>query len=410
MAEESLSQKVDALLSDPLEQAQQAWVSTVWQVTAEAQAGGTYGSSTMLYAIDQGAREELRKRSRLITDAWMRAMAGFPLLRAVTTHEEAIAHASLLLSRERERLQQLAPSIDLSEAVRRLSDQIAVELEIAFMVRRQPVGEEMSTNNVEIFISHSSVDLALAELLVDLLRSSLNLTASCIRCTSVEGHRLPGGAHTAEQLRSEILSSPVFIGLISASSLESAYVLFELGARWGAARSLIPLLVPGLTPSELRGPITGLNALTCESGAQLHQLVQEIASALSRTPEKPAAYQAKIDAILAVAARAITNQAPPTDVWPRLVAQANEYERADEIIAAHCERRWPEDFVMRAHCIREQAKALAILKRGGSDAVPEHIFRKVRQGCAARWPDDYEMRLHCENEQLAAYRELNALS
>ncbi|MDH3233824.1 MAG: toll/interleukin-1 receptor domain-containing protein, partial [Alphaproteobacteria bacterium] len=104
---------------------------------------------------------------------------------------------------------------------------------------------------VQVFISHSSRDTNLAKSVIDLLRSALNLPASEIRCTSVPGYKLPGGAETDNQLRSELLEAPVFVGLVTEAGMASAYVLFELGARWGAKKQLIPLLAPGVSPSIL---------------------------------------------------------------------------------------------------------------------------------------------------------------
>lgn len=61
-----------------------------------------------------------------------------------------------------------------------------------------------SKSNIKIFISHSSKDVNIAEAVIDLLRGALNMSANQIRCTSVEGYRLPIGADTSEQLREEI--------------------------------------------------------------------------------------------------------------------------------------------------------------------------------------------------------------
>ena len=90
---------------------------------------------------------------------------------------------------------------------------------------------------IKIFISHSSRDIALAKPVIDLLRLALNLSDEEIRCTSVPGYKLPGGAETDQQIRKELLAAPVFIGLVTDAGLASIYVLFELGARWGPGNS-----------------------------------------------------------------------------------------------------------------------------------------------------------------------------
>ena len=143
---------------------------------------------------------------------------------------------------------------------------------------------------VRLFISHASKDALLAERLVDLIRAALNLPAAAIRCSSVDGYRLPGGADTNDQIRQEVHEAEAFIGLVSTASVQSMYVLFELGARWGAKRHLIPLLAPDTGASGLGGPLTGLNALRCDHPAQLHQLVEELSVALSQPLESAASF------------------------------------------------------------------------------------------------------------------------
>jgi lambda repressor-like predicted transcriptional regulator len=152
---------------------------------------------------------------------------------------------------------------------------------------------------LKIFISHSSRDVALAKHLITLLRSALRLPTEEIRCTSVPGYNLPGGVETDEHIRQEVLTTPVFIGLITESGLASAYVLFELGARWGTKQPLIPLLAPGISPDILQGPISNINALSCGSPANLHQLVNQIARTLNIEAEPAAGYQDELDVVSA---------------------------------------------------------------------------------------------------------------
>lgn len=57
---------------------------------------------------------------------------------------------------------------------------------------------------LRIFISHSSKDRVLAEALTDLIKSALGLVSTQIRCSSVDGHRLPVGVNTESKLREEV--------------------------------------------------------------------------------------------------------------------------------------------------------------------------------------------------------------
>ena len=151
---------------------------------------------------------------------------------------------------------------------------------------------------MKLFISHSSKDLILASHIVELLKSALSLRSSEIRCTSLDGYRLPGGANFEIQLRTEVLNAEVLLGIISNASVESLYVAFELGARWGHQKFLLPLMAPGSNPELLGGPLGSLNALRADSRSQLYQLVDDVAKVLKIKTESPAVYGKHIDAIL----------------------------------------------------------------------------------------------------------------
>jgi hypothetical protein len=157
---------------------------------------------------------------------------------------------------------------------------------------------EDADTGIDIFISHSSRDKEIAARLIELLRNALNIPADRIRCTSVEGYRLKVGADTNAQLRREVHDAKVFIGLITSASVESAYVLFELGARWGAGRFLAPLLASREDVKLLRGPIAGLNALCCDSREQSLQLVEDIAETLNVRVMNQASYSQYVDALV----------------------------------------------------------------------------------------------------------------
>lgn len=178
------------------------------------------------------------------------------------------------------------------------------------------ITHQKSKEALALFISHSSRDEKLAAVLVELIRGALNLPAQQIRCTSVNGYRLPIGTPTEERLRDEVHQARAFIGLITPSSIESAYVMFELGARWGAKLHLAPLLGAGADNSYLRGPLGSLNALNCEDTAQVHQLIDDLAVVLEVQERTPAAaYQKDIERLIAA------SKAGPLELGPPGVGQ-----------------------------------------------------------------------------------------
>jgi TIR domain len=151
-----------------------------------------------------------------------------------------------------------------------------------------------------VFISHSSKDADLALALIDLLKAGLGLLADQIRCSSVDGYRLPVGVNTESKLREEVNAAPVVIGLITPSSLLSYYVMFELGARWGSDLFLAPLLA-GVKAGALSGPLSLLNALAANSEAQLHQLLKDISDQLGRPLQNTASYLRYVSTVKALA-------------------------------------------------------------------------------------------------------------
>ena len=156
-----------------------------------------------------------------------------------------------------------------------------------------PVEEAM-----KIFISHSSADKQIAEAFIDLLKAALPLSSKDIRCTSVDGYKLAAGTNSDEQLRQEVFEAQAFLALLSPTSIQSIYVMFELGARWGAKRYLAPVMVAGLTPNALKAPLSAIHAVTGISEGDLHQLMDTLSERLNVEAEKPAAYAKALKAFI----------------------------------------------------------------------------------------------------------------
>jgi hypothetical protein len=185
---------------------------------------------------------------------------------------------------------------DLTSTGHDLLEEMEAELQSPTL---QPEKSDLSI--VSVFISHSSKDDVLAEAMVDLLRFGIGLTEQEIHCTSVDGYRFKVGTETDAQLKKEVKSSKAFIGLITPSSIQSAYALFELGARWGPGLHLSPVLARGADSNFLRGSLANVIALNAVEEGQMHQLVNDIASEIGRKPVSAAVYGKALRKLIAAA-------------------------------------------------------------------------------------------------------------
>lgn len=172
------------------------------------------------------------------------------------------------------------------------------------LVERSPMTKSTTVNMTDeltLFISHSARDAEIAKSLVTLFEKAFKISARRIRCTSVDGYRLPAGADTNEVLRTEVFGAKLFVALLTPNSLSSPYVLFELGARWGTRRPLYPLLAGGVTPAQLSAPLNGLNALSMISANQVRQLLENASEALSQPLEPASSFSAEVEGVVEVA-------------------------------------------------------------------------------------------------------------
>ncbi len=137
---------------------------------------------------------------------------------------------------------------------------------------------------IKIFISHSHSDKEVARALVHYLLAALDVTREEIRCTSVAGHGLPYGQTIHERLREDIDDALGFLALLTAESLDSTWVKFELGGAWVKRLGVIPILGPGLTLEDHRlGPLAQLPCISVDQDNFLESLadaIQQLAKTL----------------------------------------------------------------------------------------------------------------------------------
>ncbi len=158
--------------------------------------------------------------------------------------------------------------------------EIAYPLVRQILQRRNPAAHdrgEVPMSLLRIFISHSYADAELAKRLIHFIEAGLECPHGTIRCTSVQGYKLDGGDDGPDVLRANLKECPVVLGLLTKSSLESAYVLMELGAAWAFDKHAIPLLAPGIPFSKLPGPFKDIHALKLDDLADVAGLIATLA-------------------------------------------------------------------------------------------------------------------------------------
>lgn len=185
------------------------------------------------------------------------------------------------------------------------------------------------TPNIRIFISHNSKDKELASALIKLLRTAMSINNEEIRCTSVPGYGLSLGADTDEEIKKEVKESEILIGLLTPNSLQSSYVLFELGARWAMERFFIPILSKGADFSDLPDPIRSKNAIKLDQSSNIHDLLQDISDELKTTLSKVSVYQKEIDLLLAIAQNKVKKKVIPNGNNETIGSQLDELVRSE---------------------------------------------------------------------------------
>ena len=136
-----------------------------------------------------------------------------------------------------------------------------------------------------IFISHSHLDEEIADLLIDFLSESIEISKKDIRCTSDPNHGLDfSSSSISDQLKNDLQNAGALIVLTTIDSLRSPWILFEVGSFWTTDKLVAPIIGPGLTFEDLPGPLRGYRSIRIEDddvSYQLNELINQLARKLT---------------------------------------------------------------------------------------------------------------------------------
>lgn len=166
-------------------------------------------------------------------------------------------------------------------------------------------------------MSHSHADSGFAAALVGLIAKGLQLRPNDIRLTSHDDHTFAAGDDIDEKIRDEVLSCDVLIGVISRASQKSAYVMAELGARWGADKPIAPIVIGDGPFIKKAGPIAALKAVDAGNERELRRLVKTLAEVLGSTPTGEDSISAEVAEVVRR-----NGQQRMRDLWHRVMPVA----------------------------------------------------------------------------------------
>lgn len=146
-----------------------------------------------------------------------------------------------------------------------------------------------------IFISHSHKDGTTARQVSKLLLATLQgLQKDEMRITSHDEYRLQAAGNIEDQVKHDIQNCECVIGLISELSLQSKYVLCELGAAWGSDKVIFPLFVHGTGVQSLDGPLNRHLPVACDNYLQVSKMLKSLSTHLKLDLIKNYQQKAKI--------------------------------------------------------------------------------------------------------------------
>lgn len=163
----------------------------------------------------------------------------------------------------------------LVSSIRSYIDELGPEESIS---TPENTGQQGTTR--KIFISHASSDVDLAEEMVDFLEV-IGVPQQAIFCSSLVGYGISLGENFLEAIKTELVGNTLVIFLLTPKFFSSPVSLCEMGAVWIRATDHIPVVVPPLDFSDIKGVIPLSQGMKINDPLQLNQFKQKIETAFS---------------------------------------------------------------------------------------------------------------------------------
>lgn len=134
---------------------------------------------------------------------------------------------------------------------------------------------EQETNINKIFISHASKDAEVVEEIIELLEA-IGIESNQIFCTSFEGYGIELGENFLDAIKNELSSDSMVLFVLSENFYASPVCMCEMGAAWVLSKEHIPLVIPPLSYSDIKGVLPLTQGMVLTDAMKLNSFKEKI--------------------------------------------------------------------------------------------------------------------------------------
>ncbi|MDQ4620978.1 toll/interleukin-1 receptor domain-containing protein, partial [Vibrio cholerae] len=148
-----------------------------------------------------------------------------------------------------------------------------LEEETSQVLVKEVVETEASIN--KIFISHASKDIEVVEEIIELLEA-IGVESNQIFCTSFEGYGIELGENFLDAIKNELSSDSMVLFVLSDNFYASPVCMCEMGAAWVLSKEHIPIVVPPLSYSDIKGVLPLSQGMLLTDAMKLNSFKEKI--------------------------------------------------------------------------------------------------------------------------------------
>jgi hypothetical protein len=135
--------------------------------------------------------------------------------------------------------------------------------------------------DIRLFVSHAHSDREIAVALVKVIEAAM-VPRERLLCTSHPDpkYREPEGVDVGKYLRDHLTQASCVLGVVTPSSRESPWCLFELGGAWALATRTYCVLAGGVSQESLPAALKGTEAAQLTEPEEIRRVLANLRQAL----------------------------------------------------------------------------------------------------------------------------------